>query len=222
MYIFGRERYHILFCASTMRMWKRSESGPYKFFSQMSSGVRVIRGRRHLMQVTRCRGFGNKETYTIGSHITLLRAISPLSRALVLTLPSFPPGVHGKGDELCRSVCPEAAQRHARQYSLYSPGLLTRMREPTPQRKKGNTSAQHEPRACARRPKGRRGQDCHITDVIYLTQASRDSRNILENVYDVSKSRHGIEEAFLPCKAPLLFRAAQYCTTCARPTSRLQ
>jgi hypothetical protein len=39
-------------------------------------------------------------------------------------------------------------------------------------------------------------------------QASRDSRSILENVYDVSKSRHGIEEAFLPCKAPLLFRAA--------------
>jgi hypothetical protein len=30
----------------------------------------------------------------------------------------------------------------------------------------------------------------------------------LENVYDVSKSRHGIEEAFFPCKAPLLFRAA--------------
>jgi hypothetical protein len=56
--------------------------------------------------------------------------------------------------------------------------------------------------------KGKKGQDCHIMDVIYLTQASRDSRSILENVYDVSKSRHGIEEAFLPCKAPLLFRAA--------------
>ncbi|KAI0280669.1 hypothetical protein BGY98DRAFT_932461 [Russula aff. rugulosa BPL654] len=112
-----------------MPVWKRRESGPYKFFSQMSSGVRVIRGRRHLMRVTRRRGFGNKETYTIGSHITLLRAISPLSGALVLT-PSFPPR-HGKGDELCHS-------------------------------------------------------------------ASRDLYSILENVYDVSKSRHGIEEAFLP------------------------
>lgn len=214
MYIFGRVRHHVLFCASTMPMWKRREPGPYKFFSQMSSGVRVIRGRRHLMRVTRCRhcrGFGNKETYTIGSHITLLRAISPLSRALVLTPLSFPPlGVHGKGDELCHSVCPflRRANTHTHQYSLYSRGLLTRMREQAPQLEKGNTSAQHEPRACARRPRGRRGQDCHITDVIYLTQASRDSRSILENVYDVSKSRHGIEEAFLPCKAPLLFRAA--------------
>ena len=56
----------------------------------------------------------------------------------------------------------------------------------------------------------KKGQDCHIEDVIYLTQASRDSlaRSILENVYDVSKSRHGIEEAFFPCTAPLLFRAA--------------
>jgi hypothetical protein len=50
-------------------------------------------------------------------------------------------------------------------------------------------------------------------DVIYFTQASRNSCNVLENVYDVSKSRYGIEEAFLPCKAPLLFRAAQYCST---------
>jgi len=103
---------------------------------------------------------------------------------------------------------PQAAQTHTHHYSLYSPRLLTRMREPAPQLEKGNTSSQHELRACARRPRGRRGQDCHITDVIYLTQANRDSRSILENVYDVSKSRHGIEEAFLPCRAPLLFRAA--------------
>jgi hypothetical protein len=185
-------------------MWKRRESGPYNFFSPMSSGVRVIRGRRHLKRVTRCRGFGNKETYTIGSHITLLRAISPLSRALVLT-PSFPPR-NGKGDELCHSVCPSPRWRKHKQ--PYSPGLLTHMRKPTLQRGKGNT--QHEPRACARRPKGRRGQDRHITDVIYLTQASRGSRSILENVYNVSKSksRHRIEEAFLPCKARYLFCAA--------------
>jgi hypothetical protein len=201
MYIFGRGRYRVPFCASAMPMWKRKESGPYKLFSQMSSGVRVIRGRRHLMRVTRCRGFGNKETCTIGSHITLLRAISTLS------LP-FPQ--HGKGDELCHSVCPSpgGANTHTHHYSLYSPRLLTRMREPAPQLEKGNTSSQHELRACARRPRGRRDQDCHITDVIYLTQANRDSRSILENVYDVSKSRHGIEEAFLPCRAPLLFRAA--------------
>jgi len=103
---------------------------------------------------------------------------------------------------------PEAAQTHTPISILHSPGLLTRMRELAPQLEKGVTSAQHELRACTRRPRGRRGQDCHITDVIQLTQASRDSRSILENVYDVSNSRHGIEEAFLPCKAPLLFRAA--------------
>ena len=41
------------------------------------------------------------------------------------------------------------------------------------------------------------GEDCHITDVIYHTQDSRNSRSVLENVYDVSKTRYGIEEAFL-------------------------
>lgn len=139
MYIFGRGRYRILFCASAMPVWKRRESGPYKFFSQMSSGVRVIRGRRHLIRVTRRRGFGNKETYTIGSHITLLRAISPLSGALVLT-PSFPPR-HGKGDKLCHSVCPSPRPRKHKQPSVFL--ILSRsadrMREPTLQRGKGNT-----------------------------------------------------------------------------------
>jgi hypothetical protein len=103
------------------------------------------------------------------------------------------PRVHVKGDELCHfcvTIPRGGANTHTHQYSLYSPALLTYMKEPAPQREKRNTSAQHEPRACARRPRGR-SQDCHITDVIYLTQASRDSRSILENVYDVSKSRHG-------------------------------
>ena len=67
--------------------------------------------------VTRGRGFGNKETYTIGSHITLLRAISLLSRALVLT-PSFLPW-HGKGDELCHSVCSSPRRRNDKQPSLF-------------------------------------------------------------------------------------------------------
>jgi hypothetical protein len=147
--------------------------------------------------------------YTIGSHIALLRAISPLSRAHVCPCPlPTSPGVHEKGHEFCHEVCPNAAHTHSLTGFLYTlSGLLTRTREPAHRLGKGTTSAQHGPRVCADlREGGWSRLSHHGRNLSHPGQ--QDSRSVLENVYDVSKSRYGIEEAFLPCKAPLLFRAA--------------
>lgn len=120
MYTFRRGRYRIPFCASAMPMWKRKISGPYKFFSQMSSDVRVIRGRRHLMRPRpRCRGFGNKgDLHDWQPHRTSLSYIpSPPSTRLNTSF--VPPRAHGKGDKLCHSVCPSPKRRkhtHAHQH----------------------------------------------------------------------------------------------------------
>jgi hypothetical protein len=147
--------------------------------------------------------------YTIGSHIALLRAIILSLERLFAPPPSPPlPGCTRRATNYGMKCAPRwHIHTHTHRFFYTHSGVLTRTREPARRLRKGNTSAQHEPRVCIGIGKGD-GQGCHITDVINPTQASRNSRSVVESVYDVSKSRYGFEEAFFPCKAPLLFRAA--------------
>lgn len=137
MYIFGRGRYRIPFCASAMAMWKQKISAPYKFFSQMSSGVRVIRGRRHLMRPRpRCRGFGNNgDLHDWQPHHTSLSYISPLPSTRLNISFLSPPGRTGRATNYVIRCAPPRSGANAHtpiSISLYSPGLLTRMRKLAP------------------------------------------------------------------------------------------
>jgi hypothetical protein len=118
MYIFGRGRYRIPFGASAMPLWKRRIFGPYKFFSQMSSGVRVIRGRRHLMRVPGVGDLETKETYTIGRHHTSLSYLFPLPSTCLNTSFLSPPGRTGKATNyVIRCAHPRSgANTHTHQY----------------------------------------------------------------------------------------------------------
>jgi hypothetical protein len=69
------------------------------------------------------------------SHFSELSLPSPEHSSYTSFLP--PPGEHGK-NYVIRCAHPRGgANTHTHLYSLYSPGLLTRMREPAPQREKG-------------------------------------------------------------------------------------
>jgi len=88
-------------------------------------------------------------------HHTSASYLSSLPSTRLNTSFPSPPGYTGRATNyVIRCAHPRGgANTHTHQHSLYSPGLLTRMREPAPRLEKGNTSAQHELRACARRPR---------------------------------------------------------------------
>jgi hypothetical protein len=148
MYIFGRRRYRVPFCASAMPMWKRRESGPYKFFSQMSSGVRVIRGRRHLMRLTRSGIWKQGDLHDWQPHRTSPSYLSPLPSTRLNTSPSRP-GCTGRATNyvIRCAAHPPATQTHSPISIFIFSRPADSHEEPAPQRKKvtrvHNTSRAH-------------------------------------------------------------------------------